>query len=132
MKIVNTFPPNIEKIREKFQIFPNTVFTYGDTLHNPMGGYIDAYLMTHEETHVKQQGDNVEEWWNKYLEDNQFRFKQEVEAYHNQYAHFCRNKKDLVKQNKFLSLIASDLSGPMYGNICILDDAKEFIKIGLI
>jgi len=129
MKIITTFPPNIEEIREKFGELPHTaVFTYGDTIYNPSSGFIDTYLLTHEETHQVQQGDNPREWWRKYLADNKFRLDQEVSAYKNQYHHFCRNKKDPFKADKFLEIISSHLASSMYGNIITQDEAKNLIK----
>ncbi len=129
MKIEHTYPPNIEAIRAKFKLSPNTVFTYGSTLHNPGNGEIDVYLETHEETHERQQlAKGVEEWWKKYLDDNQFRFDQELEAYQNQFEHFCDNKKNPMRQEAFLNLLGRDLSGPMYGNVCTLEEAKQKIR----
>lgn len=131
MKIERKFPPNIEDIIKKFGAIPVTaVFTYGDTIYSPSNGNIDVYLMSHEETHTKQQGTEIDAWWKKYLNDNLFRLKQEVEAYTNQYVHFCKNKKDPVRQMEFLDRLAQDLSSPMYGNVCSLEDARKFIKQG--
>lgn len=128
MKIVPTFPPNIDKIVEHIGNPPMTaVFTYGDTIYNPSNGVVDSYLITHEETHQKQQGEVPEEWWSKYYTDKQFRLDQELEAYRNQYRHFCRNKKDPNKEAKFLEFIAFHLSSEMYGNIITKEEAKERI-----
>lgn len=133
MKIVIDFPPNIEKIRTKLNWSGKTpVFTYGDTLYNPYGGNIDAPLQTHESTHSRQQGDDPEGWWEKYLNDDHFRLEQELGAYLQQYLHFCRNKKDIVKQIQFLEKIAGDLSSQAYGNIISIEDAKKLIKQGTV
>lgn len=132
MKIEIKYPPNIKDIEKRFgTLGKNVVFTYGDTLYNPSGAFIDVYLTKHEETHARQQGNDIEGWWKKYFEDDKFRLNQEIEAYHNQYEYFCKNKKDLLRQEKFLALIAGDLSGAMYGNICDLKEAKKFIKNGV-
>ena len=127
MKIEIGLPPNIKQIEEKFELPMNAVFTYGDTIYTPNGGFIDAYLMTHEETHMRQQGDNPFIWWKSYLINPEFRLTQEVEAYRNHYNHFCRNKKDEGRQKDFLDRIAKDLSSPMYGNIISQEEAKKLI-----
>jgi hypothetical protein len=44
MKQIQGYPPNIDRIKEVFPIGPRTVFTYGDTLYNPNGGFIDQPL----------------------------------------------------------------------------------------
>ncbi len=128
MKIVHEYPPNIDEIKKKFGELPTTaIFTYGDTIYNPHGWFLDSYIITHEETHEKQQGTDPEGWWKKYLEDDKFRLEQEVEAYKNQYNHFARNKKNEIKQNKFLDIISGHLSSKMYGEIVSKEDAKKLI-----
>lgn len=78
--------------------------------------------------HTNQQKDSPDVWWTMYIDDKKFRLKQETEAYHNQYMHFCRNKKDSLKEEHFLSLLAKLLSSKMYGNICTEEQAKIYIK----
>jgi len=131
MKEVYEFPPNMDAITKTFGSLPaNVIFTYGDTIYNPSQGFIDTYLMTHESVHTKQQGDKVEEWWWRYLNDKKFRLDQEIPAYHNQYNHFCRNKKDPHKWEMFLERLALDLSGRIYGELCTLEEARKYIKQG--
>lgn len=129
MNVVAGLPPNINQIAKRFNLtnITGVVFTYGDTIYNPSNGIIDVYLMTHEETHSRQQGESPWIWWKKYLVSDSFRLSQEVEAYRAQYEHFCKNKKDPFKEEQFLTRLASDLSSPMYGSICSLEEAKEYI-----
>ena len=94
MKIVKSFPPNYRDVCKHFNVKgnPNVIFTYGDTLYSPIGNHITPDLMIHEETHCKQQTEmGAEEWWNKYFVDAKFRFKQELEAYRNQYKYAVEN-----------------------------------------
>jgi len=131
MKIVIDYPPNIEKIKEAFgEIRPSIVFTFGDTLYNPGNGNISDDLMVHEEIHMKQQGDNPEAWWEKYLMDSTFRLHEELEAYRNQYKQFWSHSKNRDRQRSFMfaTKLAIDLSGPIYGNIIGFQDALNMIK----
>lgn len=129
MIVVKDYPPNIAKIRAKFGDLPKTVlFTYGETIYNPSGNPIDDPLDVHERTHKFQQGDDPEGWWNKYLEDDQFRLEQELQAYSFQYKKFCELHKDRNVRFGFLSLIAKDLSSAIYGNICTEEEAMKLIK----
>ena len=86
MKIIEAYPPNIEKIRQVIVPPHGTVFAYGESIYNPdkIKIYPDLYL--HEETHQKQQKEfgNTELWWDKYLLDRDFREIMEVQAYSNQ------------------------------------------------
>ena len=104
------------------------VWVYGDTLYNPHQMPINKVLLEHEKIHSKQQGDKPAEWWHNYFNNDKFRFEQELEAYRHQYHFvkgFVKGRNDLFN---FLKLIASDMSGKMYGNMCSLQEAICLIK----
>ena len=132
MKIVIELPPNIEAIYEAFPFVKNRVkeivFTYGNILYNPGGNSIMKHLMVHEETHQRQQGKKVEEWWNQYLTDKSFRLNQEAEAYNTQYK-FIKALHTRQVNRAELRRLAKDLSGPTYGNLCSFETAKELISL---
>ena len=129
MEVLNQFPPNISAIRKRFELdgFPTVVFTYGDKLYNPTGLDIPPDLMTHEETHEKQQAIiGVEQWWNLYLTDDAFRLSQEVEAYREQYVYAKENYNREVRRS-VLAYIVSNLASKLYGNLINKQQAKELI-----
>lgn len=129
MKIVVGFPPNIDKIRAVVTPSERTVFTYGDTLYNP-GNHspIPAELMAHEETHMLQQGDDPEGWWEKYLSDVNFRLEQEIEAYRVQYKKFRKMTTNKKARSQLADRLAKDLSSPIYGNVIDYYTARQKIK----
>lgn len=131
--IYGEYPPNYKAITKTFKIEGrNTiVFTYGDTLYIPSGNRPDKPLMRHEETHARQQlAMGIESWWARYLADSDFRFMQELEAYRNQY----RSMAELPFENRigYLNHIATDLAGPMYGDLMTVEEAKTAITDGII
>ncbi len=126
MKVVFGYPPNIGKIKAKLNPSIRAIFTYGDTIFVPDSGRLDEALTAHEETHMRQQGEDSEGWWDKYLESEQFRLQQELEAYRKQYKVFKKGK-DRNKIFMFLHKIATDLSGELYGNIISYEEAKKKI-----
>lgn len=132
MKIIRDYPPNIDRIREDYDLSgKNVVFTYGDELYNPSGVEIPRNLEIHEEVHTKQQGilkAGIEQWWDRYLEDEQFRLEQEVEAYKAQYEYVKNHGADRDTKREFLRHIAQDLSGPIYGHMVSFEQAKQLIK----
>lgn len=130
MKIVLADPPNIETIRKFFKLPPTACFAYGDTIYNPNGGIIDQALMLHEEVHMRQQGENPDEWWNLYLMDADFRAAQEIEAYQVQYREYKRTVKDKNKLARILWKLSCDLASPMYGSFIPQRDASIAIKEG--
>ena len=127
MKVVNEYPPNIEEIKKVFPLDDDgIIFAYGNTIYAPKVDNILDHFIKHEEVHQKQQGENVEEWWEQYLADPQFRLQQEIEAYRVQYAYI----KPLIRTLKqaWLHKFAKDLSGKMYGKLITFQKAKEIIK----
>lgn len=127
MQIVQSFPPNIDKIKAAFNVPPNTVFTYSPHVYSPLSKDLPTHLVIHEQTHLTQQHDDPEAWWDRYLQDADFRFDQELEAYRNQYRYMQRNIKNYHRLQSELDLLAKDLSSAMYGSIISLFHARELI-----
>lgn len=131
MKIANTFPPNYAKIASTFKIKGRAgiIFTWGDTIYNPSKIDIPPDLIAHEQVHEQQQrqigGPKV--WWEKYLEDPQFRFEQELAAYRAQYA-YARAIYGRDQRRKLLDHVSRALAGPMYGNLVSPAQAKQMIE----
>lgn len=135
MEIVYAKPPNYERVASAFNLedHPGVIFTYGNKIYVPAGDKlkIDKPLMRHEETHARQQRDiGIEEWWDKFITEPEFRLSQELEAYREQY----RNMADLDAPSRmgYLNHICSDLSGEMYGNIMTHEEARVAITDGIV
>lgn len=144
MRILETFPPNWNKIKEKFPHAEaeQAVFCYGEVLHNPFKARITRDLEVHEAVHCEQQGKDPEGWWNRYIADSVFRLDQEVQAYGLQLYHIKTTK--VTKLDDFgrevemyvprrvidwlLDKIAKTLSGPLYGEICTYHQAHTRIR----
>src|SRR4051794_40352326 len=107
MQIKNNFPPNIELIRAVLPVPPDATFCYGDTIYNPSGKELPQDIQLHESIHSKQQGDDPETWWNRYLIDIDFRRDQEIEAYGEQFAfakhHIEHAAEDAQMERKVLA-----------------------------
>jgi hypothetical protein len=125
----NEKPPVYDRCVERFGVDwnNNVAFTYGKVLH--CKEYPTPDLIVHEEVHTIQQTKiGIEEWWNKYLADNEFRLSQELEAYRKQYQFLKRVILDRNKLNKYNVWIAKTLSGSMYGNIITYSEAFKLIR----
>lgn len=132
MIIVEEYPPNFDHICEVIPAVRDQkgiVFTYGDTIYNPSGQEIQDHLELHESIHEVQQSKiGVEEWWDKYLIDVDFRLEQELEAYRAQYK-FTSKVYGRANAQMLLKEVAKDLSSPMYGSIMKYKQArKEIMK----
>lgn len=85
MKISSDYPPNIDRIRQFLSPPENAVFAYGDIIYSPKEPILYPDLIEHEQVHERQQNGFPEQWWERYLQDKDFRLNQEVEAYRTQY-----------------------------------------------
>lgn len=127
MKIVEAYPPIIARIAEVFPLKGGEIFAWGDTIYSPSGVDIPVWLIEHEKVHQRQQGEDVEDWWDWYLVDPQFRFKQELEAHQVEYRVYCRETKDRNKHVRYLLAIARRLASPMYGSVVTAREAMKAI-----
>lgn len=117
MEVINEYPPNYKKIKEKF---PNLeerkpIFSYGGKIYNPFEVEVTPDLQVHEQVHKAQQ-EKMKNWWDKYLEDDNFRLTQEVEAYGAQYK-LIKDMMPVRVSSWFLDKFAEALSSHLYGNI---------------
>lgn len=110
MKIIKEYPPNIDKIRQVLNPPETACFAYGDIIYNPSGNEIRDDLMVHEETHERQmKGHDNNDWWDRYLNDKQFRQDCEVEAYANQLVWLKNNIRGKFYE-KFVGVLADQLT----------------------
>jgi hypothetical protein len=126
MKVVTDYPPNIEFIRQHFELDGNEIFTYGDTVYSPTGP-ISVWLIAHEKVHCRQQGADPDGWWQRYVDDIQFRFEQELQAHRAEYKCVIKHIKDINVRRKLLYAISRRLSSPLYGSLVSHQEALMLI-----
>lgn len=126
MKLSTRIPPIYLRLKKKFGINwdKGVIIAYGNVVYCKFE--ISPDLIVHEQTHIKQQLDyGVEKWWDRYLEDKDFRLSQELEAYKNQ-ANYLKEKKPKGYYDR-LEKICKDISSSMYGNIISYEEASNLI-----
>jgi len=117
-EIIKDKPPIWDKLKE---VFPNAdedkvAVTYGDKIYCKDDMTED--LLAHELVHVKQQTEMGRDiWWDRYLNDPQFVYEMELEAYRKQLQVLKKKYKDRNKQYRLKLAIAQILSGPLYNKI---------------
>lgn len=132
MKISHEKPPIYDTLAEAFGISwdEGIVITYGDTLHTKEGNNITNDLVAHEKTHTRQQYlRGIGQWWHEYISDPEFRLRQEIEAYQNQWNFLKQNENDREKLFRKKIRMAQHLSGPIYGNLLTHNEALKAITI---
>ena len=129
MEIIVSNPPNIDLINLS-DLQPNefTVFAYGSIIYNPNNIDILPDIEYHESIHAKQQGDNPDLWYHKYITDKEFRLKMEVEAYGEQYKFNKEHIKDTKLLKWRLEKMASALSGECYNLHLSYGEAESKIR----
>ena len=113
IKVIKSLPPNYEAIKQSgLKTNDNTVYCYGDKIYAPN---CDPYpdVIYHESIHSKQQGDNPEAWWQRYLNDSGFRFEQELEAFAGQY-NFVKKNTDARYAKQSLEEISEVMASEQY------------------
>lgn len=133
MQVIVDKPPNFDAILEVFPqaADPGVMFCYGNTIFSPSSEYVPPQLIAHEEIHSGQQRlMGVETWWDRYLVDVSFRYKQELAAHIVEYHDFIRFTKNRQMQRSYLAAVAKRLSGPLYGGVVSYSEAILAIQRG--
>ena len=122
-------PPIIEKIKGRFpDLTGNEIFAYDNVIYNPSRGALPPWLIEHEKVHFKQQGNDPDGWWDRYLVDDEFRFAMELQAHRVEYRVFCKHHKDRNHRAMYLLALSRRLASDMYGNITTVRHARKMIK----
>lgn len=121
-------PPLWEEIDKKFSVANKpVVFSWGDRLYNPLGGYLQPWLLAHEAFHGSRQKD-PEVWWRQYLTDDRFRLNEELPAHRIEYQEFCRHQLDRNVRSRFFHETARRLASDLYGNLISPSQALRALR----
>lgn len=133
MTVIRMYPPNFQKIKKRFGNVVTggkVIFTYGERIYNPGSAQLTDALFAHERVHADRQiAMGIEPWWDKYIEDNQFRFDEELPAHKAEYEVIAKRHLPGAKATEHaLRAIAERLAGPLYGRMVSFDQALEAIR----
>lgn len=129
MKIVVANPPNFEKVAASFDIKgQDIIYAWGDTIYNPSNIIIPEFLIQHEIVHCTRQGDDVEGWWDRYINDIEFRYQEELWAHAKEYQVRSRGVKDRNLKTRLLMESAHRLAAPLYGKLTTVNKAMKEIR----
>lgn len=124
-------PPNFDKIVKVFPMArgPLVIFSYAPYIYSPSLRPIDPSLIAHENIHIARQHKiGVEDWWDKYLTDFDFRFYEELLAHRAEYRVLSVNAKTFKQQCVALRIVAKKLAAPLYGRMINLSDAMQLLE----
>lgn len=130
VEVRQEFPPNIDRIREKFPLQGGEIFAWDGVVYTGDDGptALPPELIAHEKVHFRQQAGKPAEWWDRYIDDDEFRFEQEREAHVAEIKEFNRHNKDRNKRAYFKRRVAMRLAGPLYGNDLSISEAMSLLS----
>lgn len=103
---------------------PGAIYTVGRTIYSP--GPLTADLLTHEQTHTRQQRVPLI-WWVRYMLSPRFRLEQEMQAYVEQFK-YLQARTPRRYHLRVLMAFAEIVSGPMYGSILTREEAVQELR----
>lgn len=118
MELRKGLPPNYPAIAAAFPAAraANVIFAYGDIIYTSSGKEIGPHLRVHEQIHGDRQSAlGVEEWWERYLIDPDFRYHEELLAHRAEYKSMTESAFNRNQRRAALKIVAQRLASPLYG-----------------
>ena len=133
VKIIHSRPPNYSDI---LRVFPKAagkkvIFAYNNAIYIPSGRELPPELRAHEFVHLGRQGETEEEaqeWWYKYLNDQSFRYHEEVLAHRAEYETLLFPESTRQRRRGALKATAKKLSAPLYGSMTTRQQALKDLE----
>ena len=123
-------PPVWDKLVKAFGVEWGTIcVAYDKDIYCGDKANLSTDVIVHESVHLARQEKDPVQWWENYMKNKEFRFAEELIAYHTQYDYLKDNVKDRNRLARYLFKLARDLSGPMYGGIVGHREAMRLIKM---
>jgi hypothetical protein len=125
LKIEIANPPMFDKIVAAFPKAsePGVIFAWGTSIYNPSDIVIPPALLAHEEAHGRRQTFNagtifqanqIERWWEQYIIDPEFRYREELPAHAAELLVLKRTINDRNQRAKLMMSTAARLIAPLY------------------
>ena len=128
-KIIFERPPIFDEARAQFGPgVERAIFSWGAVIYNPGHISIPRSLVVHEAVHGERQlKADIECWWRSYLDGHQFRLQEEIPAHQAEFR-FLQTQGNRQERRAALAAIAKRLSGPLYGHLIALNQAKQILR----
>ena len=114
-EIIIDYPPIYDEI---LSVFPkanrNVIFAWGNKIYNPCNVSIPSQLIVHERVHGRRQGNDVDGWWRRYLDEKEFRLAEEVAAHIIEMEYLLGPNPNRQMRRQIFRSTAKRLSNPLY------------------
>ena len=129
-------PPEIWPILEKrYRVpwGPGFAVTWNGTIHSFKLSDLQPDVIEHEKVHIKQQAEypgGPMAYLERYMNDEEFRYKNELEAFKRQYEFIVEGENDRNVLARALHNIAKDLAHPLYQftDVTIVSAKRDILK----
>src|SRR3990167_4548378 len=123
-------PPVWDKLVKAFGVEWGTIcVAYDKDIYCGDKANLSTDVIVHESVHLARQEKDPVQWWENYMKNKEFRFTEELIAYHTQYDYLKNKVKDRNRLAVYLWRLAKDLSSAMYGNVISHREAMKLIKM---
>lgn len=122
-KVLYERPPVWNEIARRFPMvgrrqLRGVLFSWGPGLiYNPDRVEIPGCLFAHEAAHGRRQDGDIEGWWDRYLDDPEFRLAEEIIGHRAELRHLIEGGMNRQQRRGTARAIAHRLSGPLYGSL---------------
>lgn len=132
-QIVGDYPPLYDDIAAAFGLKPKDtiIFSWGNQIYNPSRVDIPSALIAHEAVHGQRQGSGqqIVDWWKRYIEDGQFRLSEEIPAHRAECWHI-QTHGNRYERRSALRITADRLAASLYGRLITPAQAFTVLKTG--
>lgn len=130
MKLSSQIPDIYPRLHDKFGVEwdRGLIIAHKGVIHSK-GMFLPEQKYVHEEVHIQQQEKmGVDKWWDKYIDDPEFRKLQEAEAYREEMKYVEKNIKDRNLKYRIKHDIAVTFASEIYGGIITYSEALKLIQ----
>jgi hypothetical protein len=129
--IVIDVPPLWDEIDAAFKVAgKSVVFSWGDKIFNPQDVDIPPEIIVHEAVHGERQLSDIVGWWHRYIDEQQFRFDEELLAHQAEYNFLAEQSYNRHMRRTALKHVAQKLASPLYGKMVNKERARAMLRRG--
>jgi hypothetical protein len=130
MAILLETPPIYARILDAFPLAKKrgVIFSWGENIYNPSGVDIPDHLIIHERLHSRRQNGDPRGWWDKYLEDSEFRLNEEILAHIAELSYVKDHAPSRELRRGAAGAVALRLRNPLYGWKMTKKEARAHLK----
>ena len=115
MEIAIDYPPIYNELKLAFpRIGRGVIFAWGDKIYNPSNVSIPRQLIVHEAAHGRRQGNDINGWWRRYIDEKKFRLVEEIIGHIAEMECLLGPNPNRQMRRQIIRATAKRLASPLY------------------